>query len=98
MTRGRCGSLIHYYRMTFSFTTPRRFNRRTRRAYMKKFLAFSVLAVASVCLLWIPRARTAASDVAEILQLLNCSAKAVAARDLNGLMSIYAPGHARYAN
>src|SRR6266481_7549028 len=29
MTRGRCGSLYHI-RMTFAFTTPRRFNRRTR--------------------------------------------------------------------
>src|SRR6202030_2999086 len=29
MTRGRCGSLIHF-RMTFAFTTPRRFKRRTR--------------------------------------------------------------------
>ena len=28
MTRGRCGSLAHI-RMTFAFTTPRRFNRRT---------------------------------------------------------------------
>src|SRR5580700_250376 len=28
MTRGRCGSLFHF-RMTFAFTTPRRFNRRT---------------------------------------------------------------------
>src|SRR6202007_1738438 len=34
MTRGRCGSLIHF-RMTFSFTTPRRFSRRTRRDGMK---------------------------------------------------------------
>src|SRR6266704_2933220 len=34
MTRGRCGSLIHI-RMTFAFTTPRRFNRRTRRNVMK---------------------------------------------------------------
>src|SRR5437660_1404969 len=34
MTRGRCGSL-HHFRMTFSFTTPRRFNRRTRRNLMK---------------------------------------------------------------
>ena len=33
MTRGRCGSLLHI-RITFSFTTPRRFNRRTgRRPY-----------------------------------------------------------------
>src|SRR6266478_1135493 len=28
MTRGRCGSLLHI-RMTFAFTTPRRFSRRT---------------------------------------------------------------------
>jgi hypothetical protein len=28
MTRGRCGSLLHFS-MTLSFTTPRRFNRRT---------------------------------------------------------------------
>src|SRR5258706_13195348 len=28
MTRGRCGSLLHI-RMTFAFSTPRRFNRRT---------------------------------------------------------------------
>src|SRR6266849_4158965 len=28
LTRGRCGSLIHF-RMTFAFTTPRRFSRRT---------------------------------------------------------------------
>src|SRR5246500_655388 len=33
MTRGRCGSLFHF-RMTFAFTTPRRFNRRTRSQYM----------------------------------------------------------------
>src|SRR6266704_3741476 len=34
MTRGRCGSLIHF-RMTFAFTTPRRFNRRTGDVAMK---------------------------------------------------------------
>src|SRR5262249_9476032 len=34
MTRGRCGSLPHI-RMTFSFTTPRRFIRRTSRSAMK---------------------------------------------------------------
>src|SRR5215469_8872990 len=34
MTRGRCGSLLHT-RMTFAFTTPRRFNRRTRSEHMK---------------------------------------------------------------
>src|ERR1700736_6088070 len=37
MTRGRRGSLIHY-RMTFAFTTPRRFSRRTRRKTMSKNL------------------------------------------------------------
>src|SRR5467141_3747097 len=35
MTRGRCGSLVHI-RMTFAFTTPRRFNRRTRRKTMQR--------------------------------------------------------------
>src|SRR5260370_42149842 len=34
MTQGRCGSLLHI-RMTLSFTTPRRFNRRTRRTEME---------------------------------------------------------------
>src|SRR5260370_40823940 len=34
MTRGRCGSLFDI-RMTFAFTTPRRFSRRTRRRFMK---------------------------------------------------------------
>src|SRR5262245_9754513 len=38
MTRGRCGSLS-LHRMTFSFTTPRRFDRRTRRNEMKSFFA-----------------------------------------------------------
>src|SRR5437879_4371460 len=33
MTRGRCGSLLHI-RVTFAFTTPRRFNRRTRSSGM----------------------------------------------------------------
>src|SRR5260370_20341418 len=35
MTRGRCGSL-NPFRMSFSFTTPRRFNRRTRRESMQR--------------------------------------------------------------
>src|SRR5258708_7416248 len=34
MTRGRCGSLLHI-RMTFAFTTPRRFNRRTGEEEMR---------------------------------------------------------------
>src|SRR5258708_17565765 len=42
MTRGRCGSLYHI-RMTFAFTTPRRFNRRTRRKAMKRFTRFALV-------------------------------------------------------
>src|SRR6266536_2939175 len=42
MTRGRCGSLLHI-RMTFAFTTPRRFNRRTRRIGMKIGLIIVVI-------------------------------------------------------
>src|SRR5207245_10913922 len=42
MTRGRCGSLIHI-RMTFAFTTPRRFNRRTTRIGMKIGLIILVI-------------------------------------------------------
>src|ERR1700686_4009990 len=34
MTQGRCGSLLHI-RMTLSFTTPRRFNRRTGATKMR---------------------------------------------------------------
>jgi len=37
---------------------------------MKKFFSFSVLTLACASLLWIPRARTAANDEAEIRQLL----------------------------
>src|SRR4029077_16343831 len=37
MTQGRCGSLLHI-RMTLSFTTPPRFNRRTRSKVMKDWL------------------------------------------------------------
>src|SRR3989442_10703349 len=42
MTRGRCGSLLHL-RMTFAFTTPRRFSRRTRRGFMKIGLIILVI-------------------------------------------------------
>src|ERR1700691_5761096 len=38
MTQGRCGSLFHI-RMTLSSTTPRRFNRRTRRTAMTTLTA-----------------------------------------------------------
>jgi ketosteroid isomerase-like protein len=59
---------------------------------MKKFVAFSVLALACVSLLWIPRAHTAANDEAEIRQLLDRWTKAFRSRDLKGIMSIYEPG------
>jgi len=61
---------------------------------MKKFVAFSVSALACLLLLWMPRARTASNDEAEIRQLLDRWAKAFRARDLNGIMSIYEPGQA----
>jgi len=64
---------------------------------MKKFVAFSVLTLACVSLLWVPRARTAANDEAEIRRLLDRWAKAFRARDLNGIMSIYEPGQALVA-
>lgn len=59
---------------------------------MKKFVAFSVLTLACVSFLWMPRARSAADDEAEIRQLLDRWTKAFRARDLNGIMSIYEPG------
>src|SRR6266581_1222443 len=64
MTRGRCGSLFHI-RMTFAFTTPRRFSRRTRRHKMKKPLAmFLVLALLGLPL--------GAEDKKESERLQNC--------------------------
>src|SRR5580700_2410850 len=45
MTRGRCGSL-HHLRMTFAFTTPRRFNRRTGGEIMKTLIALALAVVA----------------------------------------------------
>ncbi len=64
---------------------------------MKKFVAFSVLTLECVLFLWMPRARTAANDEAEIRQLLDRWAKAFRARDLSGIMSIYEPGQALVA-
>src|SRR6202040_583440 len=46
MTRGRCGSLLHI-RVTFAFTTPRRFNRRTGEISMKLAIAALFITVAS---------------------------------------------------
>jgi uncharacterized protein (TIGR02246 family) len=61
---------------------------------MKRFIPFFVLTLACATILWIPKARTAANDEAEIRQLLDRWAKAFHARDLNGIMSIYEPGDA----
>src|SRR3981081_3328097 len=61
---------------------------------MKKYLAISALALACFSTLWVPKARTAANDEAEVRQLLDRWAKAFHARDLNGIMSIYEPGDA----
>src|SRR6266481_7411380 len=42
MTQGRCGSLVHI-RMTFAFTTPRRFSRRTGEKVMPQYLVCNYL-------------------------------------------------------
>ncbi len=59
---------------------------------MRKLVALSVLTLACVSLLWMPRARTAANDEAQIRQLIDRWAKAFRAKDLNAIMSIYQPG------
>jgi ketosteroid isomerase-like protein len=61
---------------------------------MKKLVGFSVLMLAWISLVWMPPARTAASDVVEIRQLLDHWTTAFRARDLSGIMSIYEPGQA----
>ena len=64
---------------------------------MKKLVAFSVLTLAWISLLWTASARTAASDTVEIRQLLDRWTTAFRARDVNGIMSIYEPGQALVA-
>src|SRR5882672_9982243 len=49
-TRGQCGSLTHI-RMTFAFTTPRRFNRRTGERFMKTRIALVALILSTCALL-----------------------------------------------
>ena len=61
---------------------------------MRRFVPFFVLTLACASILWIPKARTAANDEAEVRQLLDRWAKAFHAKDLNGIMSIYEPGDA----
>src|SRR5437016_13975841 len=50
MTRGRCGSLNHF-RMTFAFTTPRRFSRRTGEYPMKQNVMLTIASLLSILLL-----------------------------------------------
>ena len=64
---------------------------------MRKLVALSVLTFACVSLLWMPKARTAANDEAQIRQLIDRWAKAFRAKDLNAIMSIYQPGQALVA-
>ncbi len=64
---------------------------------MRKLVALSVLTFACISLLWMPKARTAANDEAEIRQLIDRWAKAFRAKDLNAIMSIYQPGQALVA-
>ena len=59
---------------------------------MKKLFALLTLAMVCAVLLCVPKGRTAAKDEAEIRQLLDRWAKAMHARDLDGIMSIYEPG------
>lgn len=61
---------------------------------MRRFFPFFVLTLVSATILWIPNARTAANTEAEIRQLLDRWARALHARDLNGIMSIYESGDA----
>jgi uncharacterized protein (TIGR02246 family) len=61
---------------------------------MRRFVPLFALILACASIPWIPKARTAANDEAEIRQLLDHWAKAFHAKDLNGIMSIYEPGGA----
>jgi len=59
---------------------------------MKKLVVLSVLTFAWVTPLWTGRASTSAKDEAEIRQVLDRWAKAFRAKDVKGIMSVYAPG------
>ena len=64
---------------------------------MKRLLTLAGLTCACGLLLWLPSARPAANDEAEIRRLLDRWAKAFRAKDLRGIMSIYEPGQALVA-
>src|SRR5260370_9991573 len=61
------GSLIHF-RMTFAFTTPRRFSRRTGESKMKKTMA----TILGLALLGLPLGAQEKSDSKEAERLENC--------------------------
>ena len=63
---------------------------------MKKLVALSAVVLACVLLLWLPKAR-ATNNEAEIRQLLDRWGKAFRAKDLDAVMSVYAPGNATVA-
>lgn len=62
---------------------------------MRKLIASSILALGSVAFL--PYAKSAPSNEAEIRRLLDNWAKAFHSRDLGGIMSIYEPGQSLIA-
>src|SRR5207248_2972738 len=74
-----------------------RYFRTVEEAKLKKFIALCLVAFACAAVLLMPRRSIAANDEAEIRQLLDRWAKAFAAKDLNGIMSIYEPGQALVA-
>jgi uncharacterized protein (TIGR02246 family) len=61
---------------------------------MRKFVLLFLLMLVCAAVVYIPKARTAANNEAEIRKVLDQWAKAFHARDLNGIMSIYEPGDA----
>ena len=58
---------------------------------MKRLAGFVLLSAALASTFWVLRARAAANDETEIRNLLDRWTKAFEAKDLNGVMSIYAP-------
>ena len=61
---------------------------------MKKLVAVSMLSLLCVIFLAAPKAATSISDEAQIRQLMDRYSRAFAARDIDGIMTIYAPGEA----
>src|SRR6266436_1004617 len=77
MTRGRCGSL-HHFRMTFSFTTPRRFNRRTRRKTMNATATAMAVEPTPVVDMATKHERYTAPQIEELRQRVQVTGKVIA--------------------